>query len=178
MRFGDNGANPEAIDQLPFHLNFFLNDNPAEWRTGVPAFGAVQYRNVYRGIDLVYHGSTNRLEFDFIVVPGADYKDIRLHFDNVDKARLASNGDLVLETPAGELRYQKPVAYQDYGSRRRPVASRFVLKGRNVAGSRRDRDPYTEHPIRLFMERGSSRPIQKSLGGSNVAGVRKRRCSG
>jgi hypothetical protein len=131
MRFGDNHADPEAIDRLPFHLNFFVNSDPAEWRTGAPAFGSVRYRNVYRGIDLVYHGSTNRLEFDFIVVPGADYNNIRLRFDNVDKARLASNGDLVLATPAGELRYRKPVAYQNYGSRRKLIASRFVLKKSN-----------------------------------------------
>jgi len=45
------------------------------------------------------------MEYDFIVAPGADPKAIRLNFNGTDKARFDVEGDLLLHTKDGELRF-------------------------------------------------------------------------
>jgi len=69
------GANPspvvEGIEPLPGRSNYLIGNDPTKWRTGVPSFAKVQYRDVYPGVDLVYYGNRQQLEYDFVVQPGA-----------------------------------------------------------------------------------------------------------
>src|SRR5512141_1075560 len=64
------GANPvlapRGLIQLPGTANYFLGNNPARWRTGVPTYAKVAYDRVYPGVDLVYYGDSAGFEFDFI----------------------------------------------------------------------------------------------------------------
>src|SRR5262245_21850533 len=64
-------AAPEPLDPLASRSNYFIGRDPAQWRVNVPNFGRVRYRHVWPGIDLVYYGASNRVEYDFIVAPGA-----------------------------------------------------------------------------------------------------------
>jgi hypothetical protein len=86
----------------------------------------VRYADVYRGIDLVYYGNQRQLEYDFVVAPGADPREIGLKFAGAKRIRL-EGGELLLETGAGQVRQREPVAYQEVGGVRREVASRYVL---------------------------------------------------
>ncbi|MGH7813392.1 MAG: hypothetical protein ACREQI_05250, partial [Candidatus Binataceae bacterium] len=55
------GANPnaqiEGVDPLPGKSNYFIGNDPKKWRTDVPMYAKVRYRNIYPGIDLVYYGA-------------------------------------------------------------------------------------------------------------------------
>jgi beta-propeller repeat-containing protein len=77
-------ANPAArvtgTDVLPGTSNYFIGNDPANWRTGVPTYAKVKYGEIYSGIDLVYYGNQRQLEYDFVVAPGADPNEIRLKF--------------------------------------------------------------------------------------------------
>ena len=66
-------------------------------------------RRSIRGIDLVYYGRPQQLEYDFVVAPGADPSTIKLAFAGVDDATVDARGDLVLQTAGGPLRFQRPV---------------------------------------------------------------------
>lgn len=48
--------------------------------------------------------------------------------------RIDENGDLILETKAGEVRQHKPFTYQEVGGTRREIASRYVLTGKEQIG--------------------------------------------
>ncbi|MGH8010613.1 MAG: hypothetical protein ACREQ3_26775, partial [Candidatus Binatia bacterium] len=56
-----------------------------QWRTDIPTYAKVKYQSVYPGIDLVYYGNQRRLEYDFIVAPGADPTVIRLAVDGLER---------------------------------------------------------------------------------------------
>ncbi len=122
----DPAAKVDGLKELPGKSNYFLGNDPKAWRTNISNFAGVEARDVYPGVDLVYHGSATNageLELDFVVAPGADPKAIRMEIDGVVGARhgvplhLAENGDLIVVTQAGEVRFHKPVAYQpDAGS--------------------------------------------------------------
>ena len=57
---------------MPGKSSYFTGCDPRKWRTNVANYRKVLYRNVYPGIDVVYYGSGQNLEHDFIVRPGAN----------------------------------------------------------------------------------------------------------
>src|SRR5438105_1887042 len=73
-------SQPVAREELPGKSNYFIGNDPAKWRTGIPTYAKVEYRDVYPGVDLVYYGNGRQLEHDFVVRPGADPHAISLGF--------------------------------------------------------------------------------------------------
>jgi hypothetical protein len=117
------GANPNAevvgADELPGKANYFIGNDPKKWHTTVPTYAKVRYRNVYPGIDLEYYGNQDgQLEYDFVVAPGADPGRITLRVGAHRDAplRIAPDGDLVISAEGGEVRFHKPVVYQEQES--------------------------------------------------------------
>src|SRR4051794_25804377 len=56
--------------------NYFIGNDRSKWRTNVTQYARVRVAEVYRGIDVVYYGNEGRFEYDFIVNPGADPRQI------------------------------------------------------------------------------------------------------
>ena len=125
-------ASVEAESPLPGKSNYLIGADPAKWRTDIPQFGKVRYRGVYPGIDLLYYGDEGRLEYDFVVAPGANFRKIRFRIDGANGLKLAPNGDLIAKLAEGEIRQHKPVIYQKYGAARREIAGRYILRGNEV----------------------------------------------
>ena len=109
-------ANPNAevtgLDELPGKSNYFLGNDPTQWRTNVANYRQVKYAAVYPGIDQIYYGNQQQLEYDFIVAPYADPGVITLSFAGTTKMRLNQQGDLELFTTAGKVVQHKPNIYQ------------------------------------------------------------------
>ena len=122
----------EAVDRLAARSDYFLGNQPDKWQRGVPHFARVRYRNAYPGIDLVYYGAgRQQLEYDFVVSPGADPRNIRMRFEGLDSVRLDESGALVLRVGGHQVVQPKPLAYQERaGGRRVNVEGRYML-GRN-----------------------------------------------
>lgn len=132
------GAKTEAkavgMDKLPGKSNWFIGNDPKRWRVNVPNYAKVKYEQIYRGVDLVYYGNQRDLEYDLIVAPGADPKDITLAFEGAQKLRIDAAGDLVITTTTCGVRQHKPVAYQEFGGRKTEVSVQYVSRGPNRIG--------------------------------------------
>jgi len=138
-------ANPaaaaSAADALPGKTNYLIGNDPQHWRTGIPNYAKVKFQAVYQGIDVVYYGNQQELEYDFVVGPGADPHAIKLGIRALDTAspsraplRIAENGDLVAPIGGGEVQLHKPVAYQvDGAGSKRYVAASYALGPRAVS---------------------------------------------
>lgn len=128
MQFvGARKANPAGDDALPFQTNYFRGPQPADQIVGVKNFARVRYASVYPGVDLVYYGQGGRLEYDLVIQPRADARQIRLAFAGAENTSLAPNGELVLNTRFGEVRFPRPVAYQGQGADRKSVKVAYRL---------------------------------------------------
>ena len=121
-------------EEQPGKANYFIGKDPAKWRTNVPTYAKVHYRDVYPGIDLLYYGNQRQLEYDFVVAPGMDPKKIVLAFKGADKVEIDSQGELVLHAASGDIRQHKPVIYQNIDGVRREIAGGYVRKGANRVG--------------------------------------------
>jgi hypothetical protein len=131
-------ARVRGLEELPGKVNYLRGNDSAQWRTNVRTYKRVTYTAVYPGIDLVYYGRPQQLEYDFVVAPGADPSTIKLAFAGVDDATVDARGDLVLQTAGGPLRFQRPVIYQTDGTRRHSVEGGYVRMSPHQIGFRVD----------------------------------------
>ena len=167
LRMSLVGANPatyfSGLDELPGKSNYFIGNQPANWHTNIPNYRKVARHEVYRGIDLIYYGTHRQLEYDFVVSPGADPHTIQLRFRGARNLRTNSQGELVASMDGGEVRLQKPIAYQETSGLRHPVTAKFVMKGaRTVVFQVGKYDPRMSLVIDPILS------YSTYLGGSNV----------
>lgn len=134
------GANassqPIGEQELPGKVNYFFGNDPAQWHTDIPTYAKVEYPNIYDGIDLLYYGNQQQLEYDFVVKPGADPAKINLAFNGADQLNLDSQGDLLLHTATGSVRQHKPIIYQEINGIRQAITGSYVLQGPERVGFR------------------------------------------
>src|SRR5207237_605343 len=69
-------------------VNYLIGSDASRWRTHISTYARVRYEAVYPGVDLVYYGNQQRLEYDFEAAPGADPAAIRLGFEGADRVAL------------------------------------------------------------------------------------------
>lgn len=154
------GANPAAnisgAGQQEGKSNYFIGNDPSQWHSDVSNFAQVRYEQAYPGVDLVYYGNRQQLEYDFVVAPGANPHAIALDVaaESISgkrtsaPLRIASNGDLMVPTAGGDVLFHKPLVYQPenaanphaiggdpvVASTGRAINGRWVLKGANQVG--------------------------------------------
>jgi len=143
LTFPGAAAHPTLIPQgqLPGAVSYLHGRDPRHWQTGLPTYARVAYRDVYPGTDLVYYGHAGQLEYDFVLAPGADPRNLRLRLATGSSGtgaalRLDRSGDLLISVPGGTLRQRAPVVYQGAGASRRLVAARYALLDAHTVGVR------------------------------------------
>ena len=138
VRMKLKGANPtpeiEGLDPLPNTSNYFAGSDPTAWRTDIPNYARVRYGQVYPGIDMVYYGNQRRLEYDFIVAPGANPEIIEIAFGGINDFEISRMGELLLHTQQGDLRQSKPVAYQEVNGVKEEVSVSYIPRGAGRVG--------------------------------------------
>ena len=155
LRMHLDGANPAAeiagTKLLPGKVNYFIGNDPRKWRTDIPSYETVRYQGVYPGVDLLFYGREQHLEYDFIVAPGADARAIALSIAGARKININSHGDVVLTVGTGEVALHKPSIYQEVGGERRQIAGNYVIANdRQIRFSVADYDhsqPLTIDPV-------------------------------
>ncbi len=75
-------------------------------------FLRLRRNNIYAGIDVVYYGEGQSLEYDFDLAPGADPSQIRMRFSGASNVSLNQDGSLVLRMKSGDVVQKAPVTYQ------------------------------------------------------------------
>ena len=136
IRMRLDGANSAArvagTQLLPGKSNYFIGNDPKKWRTNIPQFARVNYEAVYPGIDLTYYGDQGQLEYDFRVAANADPSQIAINFDGAS-TRL-DQGELVLSTGQGDVRFHAPRIYQQVGKTKKTVPGSFRQLADNKIG--------------------------------------------
>ena len=111
-------------------------DDPTRWSAGLSTFARVEVRQVWPGVDMVWHGEQRRLEHDMVVAPGVDPAVVALDVEGARSLDLGPGGDLILDLGATPARLARPVVYQDVPGGRREVEGEFNLLGPSRIGFR------------------------------------------
>ncbi len=104
---GNKGERFEGLDKSATPTNYFGRKSRS-----VNAFGRLRQAGVYPGIDVVYYGKGQTLEYDFELAPGADPSRIRMRFEGADNIHLGPRGQLILALGDRQVTQDPPVVYQ------------------------------------------------------------------
>jgi hypothetical protein len=127
MQGSNTGALYQASEALPSPTSYFT----AAYRGNIPGYRRLRRSSVYPGIDVVYYGAGNHLEYDFEVAVGADPAQIRLAFEGPfqgSAARVTDAGDLQIGEGDNALVQRAPVIYQQAADgSRKPVEGGYRM---------------------------------------------------
>src|SRR5665213_3009793 len=129
LSFQFAGANRNAeitgVDPQPGHSNYFAGKEPSRWKTGVPSYAKVRYKEIYRGVDLIFYRHDGELEYDLLLHPGADARSIRLSLTGNGTIQFDSSGNLIFGTAV----LHQPVVYQMRDGKRHSIRAGFRRSG-------------------------------------------------
>ena len=136
LNFENANLNPNInpLNQLPGVANFFQGNDSNNWHTDLPTYAAIEYENLYPGIDLIYSSLDDKLKRDFIVAPGADTSQIVLNYSGGEEINILADGTLSIDTESGELSEAPPIAYQEIDGQKIEVEVAYKLLENNRVG--------------------------------------------
>ncbi len=118
----------QGMEQLPGISNYLIGNDPSKWHTHVPQYAKVQAEEIYPGVDMVYYGNQRRLEYDFVVKPGADPKSIHLKYEGAKGSAVNAQGDLELQVDGGKVAFKSPKVYQEREGQRTEVNGHYRME--------------------------------------------------
>lgn len=136
LRLNGSSLQPTIDGETPTGgtVNYFVGNDPTRWRTDIPAYESIVYRNVYPGIDLRYKGNPDHLEYDFELAPFADPTRISFLFEGVKETSVGDHGELLISTEWGTLVEQPPRVFQTYNGVYREISSSYTLTAGSAVG--------------------------------------------
>jgi hypothetical protein len=129
LDIGFVGSHPDNVFGAalqPTRANSFAGRSKADWHTRIPTFRAVNYSQLYPGIDATFYGSGNKVEFDLLMAPGADVSRVGFR---VSGAQLQVDGDQIMASLSGggSVALSLPAIYQLNGKEHVPVSGSWQL---------------------------------------------------
>jgi hypothetical protein len=127
---GANHVKPAGQLKQSHYSNFFYGNNPAKWRTEVPNYKEIIYRDLYPNIDLVYRIIEEGIKYEFIVHQGGHVQDILIEYEG---AEITTDGaTLFIKTPIRTIIDDDFYSYQIIGNEEIPVESNICVKNNIV----------------------------------------------
>lgn len=135
------GANTfaQAVAENPVAsvVNYYTGNTGKNGAPKVRSYQKITYRDIYPGIDWVLYVKDSKLEYDFVVHPGANPQDIQLSYNGTTALNVIEAGSLFAQTPLGTITEHSPYAYQQ--ENKQSIAVKFQLQGNTL---RFATDPY------------------------------------
>jgi hypothetical protein len=97
---------------LEGYNNYYNVPDGVEPALFVKQYETVTLKNIWNGIDVHYYSTNGFLETDYLVAPGADYKQIQIEIKGAELST-DKDGNLIMKTPFGEIREGKLKVYQN-----------------------------------------------------------------
>jgi gliding motility-associated-like protein len=116
----------EGEKRKKYYQNYYIGNDKSKWKSNVPTFEKIRYKEIYNGIDLAYFLEKNSLKYEFYVSPGAQPNEIKLELEGAT-ATINHQGDLIVKTSLGNKKELKPYCYQIINGTKVEVRSKFVL---------------------------------------------------
>ncbi len=115
------------------YYNYLIGSNSENWHENVHSYNEIIFINIYPGIDWVIKtvaSEKNKIKYEFIVHPGADYKLIKMFFNGNSKIRLNEEKNFSIVTSLGQITESAPVSFIE--STKQQVNSEFVYENEEL----------------------------------------------
>lgn len=116
----------------PHYYNYFLGNDSSKWQSNIHPNLAVDYTNLYDGIDLHISSDAGKLKYDFIISPGSDAAKIEIEYDGIERLK-TEKGNLIVTTSVGEAIEMEPYAFQYKNGERIQVKCKYKVSGNKLS---------------------------------------------
>jgi hypothetical protein len=124
-----------AAEQLPGRHHYFLGNDPTKWRSEVPLYRSVHYRDVHPGVDVRAREHDGHFEYDLLLQPGAELGPVEITVEGIDRMHLDQDGALVFDTRLGPVRMPVPLSWEEGPCGEKiPITCRYVVRGNDRFG--------------------------------------------
>ena len=139
----NSGASFEGSEELPGVSNYLIGKDSTQWHRNISHYSKVRIHDIYPGVDMVYYSNPvdgsaganrGKLEYDFVVNPGADPKVIRMKYDGTKASQVDASGNLQLSLGGRKVSLLAPSVYQGEEGARTPLVGKYVRTGNNEVG--------------------------------------------
>jgi len=104
-------ANPHvpiaAEGEFAFRSNYFLGNDPAQWRADVPNYARIVYRDLYPGVDVEFSGAAGQPGCR-IATAVTDGPGVQVRFSATGAVAVDAEGVIGLDTESGRLKCALP----------------------------------------------------------------------
>lgn len=113
------------------YSNYYIGNDPEKWASHVAHYGSIEYKEIYKSIDLRVYGAENALKYEFIIHPGGSPDDISISYDGVRNVRCRNN-NIVMESSIGKIIESEPYVYQEVGDDTVVIPAQYVVEKNNI----------------------------------------------
>ena len=118
----------EAITKV----NIFKGKDRKKWLRDIPSFEVINLGEIHKGIEVKVKAYGNNVEKIFYVKPGASPSDIKVKVEGVEEIKRNKEGELILKTSPGEVKFTKPIAYQEIEGKREYVNVSYKILSKDT----------------------------------------------
>lgn len=125
----DANKHPEIIAEglQKGKVNYLIGHDPEKWKTNIPTYQEVVYKDIYKKIDMKFYGNNHQLEYDIIVKPGANPSHIKLAYEGIEDLRVTDERNMEIYLKEGKIIQKKPYIYQEISGKRVEVEGSFNI---------------------------------------------------
>ncbi|MBI3250186.1 MAG: SBBP repeat-containing protein [Deltaproteobacteria bacterium] len=126
---GGKPATVQGREPSPMKVHYFLGNEPTQWRHDTPTYRQVSLGEVYDGVTVRLKAYDRTVEKLFVVQPSARAEQIRLRVTGGKALHVNTQGELEVETALGNVRFSKPVAYQERDRQKTFIPVAYTAEG-------------------------------------------------
>lgn len=119
----DRDCNIAPEQRVITQFNYLLGNDPRRWRTGVPGYSAVLYRDIAPAVDARFYFAGSDIEYDLVVREPRALEEYPLPLIGVRRSRNVDGG-IEIENGSLSLMQHTPLAYQWINGIKKPIAIR------------------------------------------------------
>jgi len=117
----------KAEEETITKVSYFIGNDSSNWKTNISTYELINVGEAYPGIEVKLKAYGRSVEKLFYVKAGADPGSIRLKLSGGESLKVNENGALEVKTALGDVKFSKPVGYQEINGRRVDVAVDYHL---------------------------------------------------
>ena len=145
VRIGFTGAaplsQPEPFGPVDTAISYFIGNNPAVWRTNVPVWSGIRYRDVYPGLDLELTSDRGRFAWRFVSRGEASASGTpdagAVALQSTASSLVIVGNDLMIETVGGTTSIPLPAAPTGVGPIGSAAVTEPTIRGISLSGRSR-----------------------------------------
>jgi uncharacterized delta-60 repeat protein len=108
-------------------VNYFIGNDPEKWKTNIPTYGSVVYKDIYENIDMKFYGNNRQMEYDVIIKPGGDLSQVQLSYEGTEGLSITEDGRMEIALKEGKVIQNKPYCYQEINGKKVEVEGQFKI---------------------------------------------------